>query len=381
MKKILAIALALVMVLAMVACGEKPAPTPDPDPTPDPAPTVITDPDAVPDEMTTEDGKYEIGFVTDVGQLKDGSFNQGTYDGVKLYAANHNLSYKYYMPANGDKATDDDRYDAMKAACDNGAKAVVTAGFLQETALKKIAAEYPDVAFFFIDGGSVGANVAGIVFAEEQCGYLAGYAVVKEGFEKLGFTGGGGGTNPACVRYGYGFAQGANAAAAEMGKTVELNYTWLYGNTYSPSSELQTLVNGWYNNGTEVVFCCGGNMYQSVAQAAAENDAYMVGVDTDQSETIITSAMKGLTDGVQWGLAYVFEGSFADIAGKSTTLDAKENAVGLPTATWSLKNFTVEQYQAELAKIVNGEITVDNNFEMSNPEKAELSNVKVNFVG
>ena len=383
MKKILAIALALVMVLAMVACGEKPAPTPDPDPTPDPTPTVITNADEIADEMTTEDGKYEIGFVTDVGQLKDGSFNQGTFDGVKLYAANHNLSYKYYMPANGDKATDEDRYDAMKAACDNGAKAVVTAGFLQETALKKIAAEYPDVAFFFVDGGSVGANVAGIVFAEEQCGYLAGYAVVKEGFEKLGFTGGGG-TNPACVRYGYGFAQGANAAAAEMGKTVELNYTWQYGNSYSPSSELQALVNGWYNNGTEVIFCCGGNMYQSVAQAAAENDAYMVGVDTDQSplsETIITSAMKGLSDGVQWGLAYVFEGSFADIAGKSTTLSAKENAVGLPTATWSLKNFTVEQYQAELAKIVNGEITVDNNFEMSNPEKAELSNIKVNFVG
>ena len=383
MKKILAIALALVMVLAMVACGEKPAPTPDPDPTPDLTPAVITNADEIADEMTTEDGKYEIGFVTDVGQLKDGSFNQGTFDGVKLYAANHNLSYKYYMPANGDKATDEDRYDAMKAACDNGAKAVVTAGFLQEAALTKIAAEYPDVAFFFVDGGSVGANVAGIVFAEEQCGYLAGYAVVKEGFEKLGFTGGGG-TNPACVRYGYGFAQGANAAAAEMGKTVELNYTWQYGNSYSPSSELQALVNGWYNNGTEVIFCCGGNMYQSVAQAAAENDAYMVGVDTDQSplsETIITSAMKGLTDGVQWGLAYVFEGSFADIAGKSTTLSAKENAVGLPTATWSLKNFTVEQYQAELAKIVNGEITVDNNSEMSNPEKAELSNVKVNFVG
>ena len=334
--------------------------------------------------MTTEDGKYEIGFVTDVGQLKDGSFNQGTFDGVKLYAANHNLSYKYYMPANGDKATDEDRYDAMKAACDNGAKAVVTAGFLQEAALKKIAAEYPDVAFFFVDGGSVGANVAGIVFAEEQCGYLAGYAVVKEGFEKLGFTGGGGGTNPACVRYGYGFAQGANAAAAEMGKTVELNYTWQYGNSYSPSSELQALVNGWYNNGTEVIFCCGGNMYQSVAQAAAENDAYMVGVDTDQSplsETIITSAMKGLSDGVQWGLAYVFEGSFADIAGKSTTLSAKENAVGLPTATWSLKNFTVEQYQAELAKIVNGEITIDNSSKMSDPTAAELSNVKVNFVG
>ena len=385
MKKFLAMLLAVVMVLSMVACSKQPAKDPnkgndDPNQT-----QTITNPEQINDEMTSEDGKYEIAFVTDVGQLKDKSFNQGTFDGVKLYAANNGLSYKYYQPANGDQATDDDRYDAMKAAVDGGAKVIVCAGFMQGAALEKAAKEFTDTKFVFIDGWSLGLdNVAGISFNEEQCGYFAGYAVVKEGYTKLGFTGGGGGTNPACVRYGYGFAQGANAAAAEMGKTVELNYTWQYGNSYSPSSELQALVNGWYNNGTEVIFCCGGNMYQSVAQAAAENDAYMVGVDTDQSplsETIITSAMKGLSDGVQWGLAYVFEGSFADIAGKSTTLSAKENAVGLPTATWSLKNFTVEQYQAELAKIVNGEITVDNNSEMSNPEKAELSNVKVNFVG
>ena len=314
---------------------------------------------------------------------------------MKLYAANNKLSYKYYQPANKDQATDDDRYEAMKAAVENGAKVVVCAGFMQEGALRMAAKEFPDVSFVFVDGypiteeagvdGSpVLKNVAGIAFKEEQCGYLAGYAVVKEGYTKLGFTGGGGGDNPACCRYGYGFVQGASAAAAEMGVKVEMNYSWLYGASFAASTELQTMASGWYENGTEVIFCCGGNMYQSVAQAAAENDAYMVGVDTDQSplsETIITSAMKGLSDGVQWGLAYVFEGSFADIAGKSTTLSAKENAVGLPTATWSLKNFTVEQYQAELAKIVNGEITVDNNFEMSNPEKAELSNVKVNFVG
>ena len=387
MKKFFALLLALVMVLSLVACGDKKTDDNQDNNTDDQqgGTTTYTNPDDIDDNMTSEDGKYEIAFVTDVGQLKDKSFNQGTFDGVKLYAANNGLSYKYYQPANGDQATDDDRYDAMKAAVDGGAKVIVCAGFMQGTALEKAAKEFTDTKFVFIDGWSLGLdNVAGIAFNEEQCGYFAGYAVVKEGYEKLGFTGGGGGTNPACVRYGYGFAQGANAAAAEMGKTVELNYTWQYGNSYSPSSELQALVNGWYNNGTEVIFCCGGNMYQSVAQAAAENDAYMVGVDTDQSplsETIITSAMKGLSDGVQWGLAYVFEGSFADIAGKSTTLSAKENAVGLPTATWSLKNFTVEQYQAELAKIVNGEITVDNNSEMSNPEKAELSNVKVNFVG
>ena len=380
MKKILAIALSLVMVLAMVACGEEPAPTPDPGTD---TPPVITNPDEIADEMTSEDGKYEIGFVTDVGQLKDKSFNQGTYDGVKLYAAANGLSYKYYQPANGDKATDDDRYDAMKAACDNGAKAVVCAGFMQGPALKKVAAEYPEVSFIFIDGWSTGANVAGIAFAEEQSGYLAGYAVVKEGFEKLGFTGGGGGTNPACVRYGYGFVQGANDAAKEMGKTVDINYTWQFGNTFSPSPELMAMVSGWYNAGTEIVFCCGGNMFQSVAQAAAENDGAVVGVDTDQSfesETVVTSATKGLASAVQWALAKVYDGTFSEIGGNATSLGADNNAVGLPTATWSMQNFTVEEYEALFQKILNGEVTIDNNSKMSNPAEAGLTNVTVNFV-
>ena len=380
MKKILAIALSLVMVLAMVACGEEPAPTPDPGTD---TPTVITNPDEIADEMTSEDGKYEIGFVTDVGQLKDKSFNQGTYDGVKLYAAANGLSYKYYQPANGDKATDDDRYDAMKAACDNGAKAVVCAGFMQGPALEKVAAEYPDVSFIFIDGWSTGANVAGIAFAEEQSGYLAGYAVVKEGFEKLGFTGGGGGTNPPCVRFGYGFVQGANDAAKELGKTVDINYTWQFGNTFSPSPELMAMVSGWYNAGTEIVFCCGGNMFQSVAQAAAENDGAVVGVDTDQSfesDTVVTSATKGLASAVQWALAKVYDGSFSEIGGNSTSLGADNNAVGLPTATWSMQNFTVEEYEALFQKLLSGEVTIDNNSEMSNPAEAGLTNITVNFV-
>ena len=388
MKKILAIALSLVMVLAMVACGEEPAPTPDPGTE---TPTVITNPDEIADEMTSEDGKYEIGFVTDVGQLKDKSFNQGTYDGVKLYAAANGLSYKYYQPANGDKATDDDRYDAMKAACDNGAKVVVCAGFLQEAALKKAAAEYPDVAFVFIDGYPVSVdadspvltNVAGISFMEEQCGYFAGYAVVKEGFEKLGFTGGGGGTNPPCVRFGYGFVQGANDAAKELGKTVDINYTWQFGNTFSPSPELMAMVSGWYNAGTEIVFCCGGNMFQSVAQAAAENDGAVVGVDTDQSfesETVVTSATKGLASAVQWALAKVYDGTFSEIGGNATSLGADNNAVGLPTATWSMQNFTVEEYEALFQKILSGEVTIDNNSKMSNPAEAGLTNVTVNFV-
>ena len=154
--------LALVMALALVACGNKNTDDGNKD-TPDDnkTPTVITNPDEVQDEMTSSDGKYEVAFVTDVGQLKDKSFNQGTYDGVKLYAANNNLSYKYYQPANGSEATDDDRFAAMKAAVDNGAKVVVCAGYLQEAALRTAAKQFTDVSFVFIDGYPVGeeANV------------------------------------------------------------------------------------------------------------------------------------------------------------------------------------------------------------------------------
>ncbi len=374
MKKFLAMILALVMALSLVACGDKKDdPKTDDNQGDNTEVTEITNADEIADEMTSEDGKYEIAFVTDVGQLKDKSFNQGTFDGVKLYAANNGLSYKYYQPANGDQATDDDRYDAMKAAAEGGAKVIVAAGFMQATALTKAAAEFTDVKFVFVDrdsavtleDGTALKNVLGICFQEEQCGYLAGYAVVKEGYTKLGFTGGGGGDNPACCRYGYGFVQGASAAAAEMGVKVEMNYSWLYGASFSASTELQTMASGWYENGTEVIFACGGNMFQSVAAAAAANDGAVVGVDVDQSsqsDTVITSAMKGLSASVQWACGKVYDGSFDEIGGTFVTLGAKDNAVGLPTATWSLTKWTVDDYNAMLAKMADGSLVVDSDY-------------------
>ena len=373
MKKILALILALVMALSLVACGEKPV---EPD-----EPTVYTNPDEVPDEMTSTDGKYQVAFITDVGALKDQSFNQGTYDGVKLYAANNGKSYKYYQPANGDQATDDDRIDAMKLACDNGAEIVVAAGFMQEGALKAAAEAYPNVNFVFIDGYPIGFNnVAGIAFQEEQAGYLAGYATVMEGYTKLGFVGGGGGTNPACIRYGYGFVQGAEAAAAAKGVKVEMNYSWNYGASFSASPELQTMATGWYQNGTEVIFACGGSMFSSVAAAAAAEDCKVVGVDVDQSfqsPTVITSAMKGLADATQWAIAKHYEGKFSEIGGTATSLGAKDNAVGLPTATWSLTGWSVEDYNTLFDGIVAGTVSISNE-EIAEP--ASTANVTMNIV-
>ena len=171
MKKILAVLLTLAMVLGLAACGGSSAPAATEAPAAAPAateapaaapaeteapateaPAAAASADDIPDEMTSADGKYQVAFVTDVGQLKDKSFNQGTFDGVKLYAAEAGKSYKYYQPAGGDQATDDDRYDAMKLAADNGAEVIVCAGFMQGAALEKAAAEFPNVKFVFIDG-------------------------------------------------------------------------------------------------------------------------------------------------------------------------------------------------------------------------------------
>ncbi|MBQ6048200.1 MAG: BMP family ABC transporter substrate-binding protein [Oscillospiraceae bacterium] len=384
MKKFLALILALCMVFALAACGQAAAPAaaaPAEEAAPAAEALVADD---IEDSMTSADGKYEVAFVTDIGQLKDKSFNQSTYDGVKLYAAANGLSYKYYQPANGDQATDDDRYDAMKAAAEGGAKVVVCAGFLQDAALEKAAAEFTDVKFIFIDGWGTGlANIAGIAFKEQECGYFAGYAAVKDGYEKLGFMGGGGGTNPACCRYGYGFVQGANAAAAELGKTVDINYSWQYGSSFSASPELQTMASGWYNNGTEVIFACGGTMFTSIAAAASENDAKVIGVDVDQSyesPAVITSALKGISAATQWAIAKAYDGTWDEIGGVGTSLGAAEDATGLPVDTWSLTGYSVEEYQQQLADVVSGAIVIDDQvIEGDGITAVEFSNVNLHY--
>ena len=367
MKKILALLLVLAMALSLVACGGS-GDAVQAEPEAKPAAPAANPADDIADEMTSADGTYQVAFIADVGQLKDKSFNQGTFDGVKLYAANNNKTYKYYQPANGDQATDDDRSDAFKLACQNGAEIIVAAGFIQANAIKAVAEAYPDVKFVFIDGsvqensaGEVMNNVAAVAFQEEQCGYLAGYAAVMEGYTKLGFMGGGGGTNPAVQRYGYGFVQGVNAAAEEKGIQAEMNYTWAYGATFSASPELQTMATGWYSNGTEVIFCCGGTMFQSVAAAAAAEDGLVVGVDVDQSfdsPTVITSAVKGLADAAYWSLAKYYDGGWDQIGGVVTSLGAADNAVGLPTASWSMTNWSVADYEALFGKIASGEVVV-----------------------
>ena len=216
MKRTLAVLLAVLMIFgcaALTACNKTGLVNDRDD-------AQIISADEIADTMTSKDGKYEIAMVTNVDRLKDKSFNQGTWDGVKTFAYQNGKSYKYYQPRNGNKASDDDRYNAFIEAISGGAKIIVATGYEQEKALRRAAAENPDTKFVFVDGyvltdgnGKTLSNVAAVSFMEEQCGYLAGYAAVTEGNTKLGFVGGGAGNNPSVNRFGYGLVQGANDAA------------------------------------------------------------------------------------------------------------------------------------------------------------------------
>jgi basic membrane protein A len=375
MKKFLVLLLAAMMVLTFAACGGGGGSTEEGTDEGGDATAAAVTFDDIDDNCESADGTYQIAMVTDVGQLKDGSFNQFTWNGCKMYAYENGKTYKYYQPANGSNATDDDRIKAMTDACDAGAEVIVTPGYLQATALEAVAPKYPEVQFIFIDGWDMGLdNVLGVYYQEEQAGYLAGYAAVMEGYTKLGFSGGGGGSNPACIRYGYGYAQGVNDAAGEKGEKVEMRYSWEYGSSFSASDDLQAMLAGWFNAGTEVVFMCGGTMFNSGAAAAEAADGAIIGVDVDQSnlsDAVVTSALKGLAQSVQIALGNFYgEG----LQKGALCLGAADDAVGLPVDTWSLQNWSIEEYNALFEKIKSGEITIDNS-EVADPSTAGLDNI------
>ena len=345
MKKLLGLLLAVFMVFALVGCGSS---------------------ESGETAAPAEEG-YKIAVVTDVGQLNDGGFNQFTYEGAKAFAEAHGYTYKYYQPANGSDATDDDRIAAMRQAIENGAEVIVTPGFMQAAALETVAKESPEVKFVFVDGWNMGIpNITAIVYAEEEAGYFAGYAAAKDGYTKLGGTFGGAATNAACNRYCFGYIQGINDACKELGTTADVVVSFLYGGAFSASPELQTQVSGWYNNGTEVVFSCGGSMLQSVKAAAEETtDGKIIGVDVDQSgesERVITSACKGLKASVEQTLEVWDAGNWdAQLADVTTNKKAANEGTEIPTASgsWRFNSFKVEEYKAIFDKVVSGEITIN----------------------
>jgi len=304
------------------------------------------------------------------------------------YAQEHNITHKYYQPAD---QGDDAYLNAIDLAVQGGAKVIVTPGFLFEVPVFQAQDIYPDVKFVLLDGspnngdydnfeGKVSPNTVAVFYAEEQSGFLAGYAAVKDGCRNLGFMGGM--AVPAVIRFGHGYIQGAEYAAQELGLadgSININYT--YTGTFAPSPEIKVMAASWYNDGVEVIFSCGGGICFSIFPAAEESDNKVIGVDGDQSgesKSVITSAMKMLTRSVYDCLKDYYDGKFQ--GGQTLLFSATSQGVGLPMDTSQFSTFSKSDYDAIYAKLASSELVVDNDIEIA-PDKIPTKAVKVNNLG
>ena len=366
-KKLISLVLAGVMLLGMAGCAEKPGAS---------------------EEGQKEDkgGKYELALITDVGTIDDKSFNQGSWEGLKKYADENNITSKYYKPSEkSDKAC----LTAIDLAVKGGAKVIVTPGFLFERPIFEAQTKYPDTKFVIIDAAPVEGenkapeikeNVLSIFYAEEQAGYLAGYAAVEEGYRQLGFMGGI--AVPAVIRFGYGFVQGADAAAKDLGLAQgDINIKYTYVGNFDASPENQAKAAAWYSEGTECIFACGGGVGNSVMKAAETAGKVVIGVDVDQSvesDTVITSAMKNLGDSVYDAVASYYDGNFA--GGTILNLSAKDDGIQLPMETSKFTKFTQEKYDELYGKLKDGSIKVENDTVAEDATGVPAEIVKVELI-
>lgn len=329
-------------------------------------------------------GGYELSLVTDVGTIDDKSFNQGSWEGLERYGKDHNLMTKYYKPS---EKSDEACLNAIGLAVKGGAKVVITPGFLFEVPVYEAQTRYPDVNFIILDAApksgddvKIGDNVLAIYYAEEQAGYLAGYAAVTEGYTQLGFMGGI--AVPAVIRYGYGYIQGADDAARDLGLpagSVTVKYTYV-GN-FDASPENNAKAAAWYNEGTECIFACGGGVGNSVMKAAETAGKVVIGVDVDQSaesETVITSAMKNLGGSVYDALESYYAGNFA--GGQTLNLDAGSDGIMLPMETSKFNIFDQKMYDTIYSKLKDGTIEVVTDKEAADAAGVPAEIVKVELI-
>ena len=348
MKKILALLLALMLVVGLAACGTPAAPAPD--------------------SATDADHIY-IALVAHSPEsiLDDGSFNQGAWDGIQRFLATHGLSdghARFFQPHSGDDVA---RVDLVADAVAWGANIVVLPGFHFIASSYEMQDMFPDVKFVLLDATPIGedgprieSNLAAIHYAEEQAGFLAGYAAIMEGYRSLGFMGGH--AVPAVVRFGHGFLQGAEFAAESLGLeagNVTVNYMYVGG--FAPSPEVATTASAWFAGGTEVIFAAAGGAGFSVISGAEASGGTVIGVDVDQSgasNVVITSAMKALDVSVYDMLTDFLNGAFR--GGRELMFDASVEGIGLPMETSRFQVFTQAQYDAIFALLADGSIVVDN---------------------
>ena len=320
----------------------------------------------------------KIGVVTDVGQLEDKSFNQASYEGGKAAADNLGAQFDVIVTQNIS-----DYKQNIQTFVDQGFNVIITVGFLIGTDTTIAAKENPDVTFIGVDQGicvdengdpdatfacagdaaTLLPNYQGIVFAEEQAGYLAG--IVAASISESGVIGAVGGTNvPAVVAYNAGYVAGAQSVNPDI-QTLYQETNPDPAKGFNDPATGKAIAQQFIGQGADVLFQIAGLTGQGVLEAACDAGVYGIGVDVDQVETlpnlsgcIVTSAEKKLKDTVQAVTESVAAGTFK--AG-TVTYNAASNPPAIGLAPYhDLADLITPEIQAKLddamAKMASGEL-------------------------
>lgn len=317
----------------------------------------------------------EIVLLTDNSDVMDGSYQQAIYEGIRAYAYSADNTYSYYNPASGE---DEDLIKCMDEAIACGAKLIVCGGWDYDIIVGRYQYKYPDIDFLIVDGVpendneepiDINDNVHCVYCDCTTAGYLAGYLSVLEGYRKFGFIGGD--EVIGVVNYGHGFAEGIEDAGKKLGCSDEVALNYTYSGTWFPSDEIYKMSCDWYDAGTEVIFSCGGGIYESVLKATEEKTAHMIGVDVNQnaiSDSIITSAINGVSVCVINALdEYFANGGWPqELAGAVKKYEPADKCANLPIDkdSWRFKNVTIEDYFDIYTKITGGELKVEETEEL-----------------
>lgn len=318
------------------------------------------------EETALDGGGATIALAVDSDGVETG-MNAMLWLGVQQFCTTFNFSAQLFeAEGEGIEANE----EVLRKAAESGAELIVCAGQDMEVPLYELQNNYPTISYLMIDGEphsedyasySTASNTHCVLFSEEQAGYLAGYAAVADGYTSLGFLGAD--MLPGIVRYGTGFLQGAQAAAEQNGVEVYLKI-W-YSGQYDASEEITARMSGWYSDGTQLIFACGGALAQSCVDAAQESGGHVIAADWNQNtlgSQVVGSAVKRYSTVVQnqlYGFYSDGVGWNNDQAGQTERVGVSTGALGLATAQWNFMDFSQEEYERLYSGLISGSVKVE----------------------
>lgn len=304
--------------------------------------------------MAASHGEIKPAIIYDLGGKFDKSFNEAAYNGAEEFKSETGVDFRDFEIQN-----DAQREQALRKFAGDGNNPVVMAGFAWANALEKIADEFPETQFAIIDMVVDKPNVRSVVFKEQEGSYLVGMmAAMASKSGTVGFVGGM--DIPLIRRFACGYVGGVKAGNADA--TVIQNMTGTTPSAWNDPSKGGEITKAQIDQGADVVYHAAGGTGVGVLQAAADNGALGIGVDSNQNAMhpgkVLTSMMKRVDVAVKEAFMDAKDGKFT--AGINV-LGLAEGGVGYALDENNAPLVSAEMksaIEAAKAKIISGEVVV-----------------------